>query len=919
MSTVDVLRRLFFYQADRHAEQWRRKNGDVGYSPACDHRFSDECKARGYVCAGCPHRALTPLTDKRLQEHLDGQVTLGAYQLRDDGTVGWLCIDVDADQDTPHARDNAKRMTTLLQATLAQVGLPVYIEFTGNKGFHLWVFCPDGCPASHMRRLGEWAVGAVAEAEGDMAGIHAEVFPKQDRLAPEDYGNLVKVPLGVHRKTNKRCVFVDASTWKAQPDQAGFLAAIQTATPEQIAEAVEEWTPAQTGQAAGQAAVAKRGRLAHATRDFIEHGAGQGERNDRLFRAAADMAGNGYDQAEIEAALLAPAISAGLEEREALATIASACSRERSPSVPIDPEEKDHYTLTTDNEIYYHKAKPIYARGQRIGVDWIPTQITNFAAELSREVVEIDGDEHRAIYHLVGRSPDRNWVAEITAQEFRDERQCRAIIGERAGARAIIYVPRHLPLAIQSLSNGFATEVRYLSTGWQMVNGVLTFLTPGAYPGLCDVEAECRRYHVAAGDLQAGLRALLDGLLEAFEHKVTYPAVAHAFLAPLYRWVTSAKRYALHLVGETGSLKTSYACALLALFGPEFANEEPTEKWGSTWKKIEVLGHQAKDVLFLVDDYKPRIVRSADITNIIQNYSESRGRGRLNRDATIQATKWIRGALITTGEDIPENEASVISRMLILRLTRPVGTNEALALAQREAHHLNAVMSAYTSWLAQTMPGTEGQVEIWLTEQRDRFIGLCPTGTTNPGRLASNVAQNRLAFWTMGRWLVSVGAWAEAELEARMAEYDEHAQTLVGEMAERIAKEKASSSYLTAIRALVDSGEMALLDRDREGSVQPFLGWRDSEWVYLLPDVAYQAAEKWFRAMGGSLGFSRRAVEDQLLDDGLLEYDPEKSYRRTTKVIRVGPGLQKTVRVLKMYASAFEEESGIEMQEELPF
>ena len=532
----------------------------------------------------------------------------------------------------------------------------------------------------------------------------------------------------------------------------------------------------------------------------------------------------------------------------------------------------------------------------------------------------MDGDAPpRAVYHVAGRSADRNWVAEVTAEEFRDERQCRAIIGARAGARAIIYVPRHLPLAIQSLSNGFATEIRYLSTGWQLVDGELTYLTPGAYPGLCDVEAECRRYHVAPGDLQAGLRALQDGLLEAFGHGVTYPAVAHAFLAPLYRWVTSAKRYALHLVGETGSLKTSYACALLALFGPEFANEEPTEKWGSTWKKIEVLGHQAKDVLFLVDDYKPRIVRSADITNIIQNYSESRGRGRLNRDATIQATKWIRGALITTGEDIPENEASVISRMLILRLTRPAGTNDALALAQTQSRHLNAVMHAYTTWLAQTMPGTDGQVEAWLTEQRDRFIALCPTGTTNPGRLASNVAQNRLAFWTMGRWLVSVGAWAEAELGERMAEYDEHAQALVGEMAERIAKEKASSSYLTAIRALLDSGEMALLDRDREGSVQPFLGWKDDEWVYLLPDVAYQAAEKWFRAMGGSLGFSRRAVEDQLLDDGLLEVGGDMTRRRTTVTVRVGPMLDKVKRVLKVHASALEEEPAAEMQEELPF
>ena len=204
--------------------------------------------------------------------------------------------------------------------------------------------------------------------------------------------------------------------------------------------------------------MAKTGRLAHATRDFIENGAGQGERNDRLFRAAADMAGNGYDPADIESALLPAALSSGLEEREALATIESACSRERSPSVPIDPEEKDHYTLTADNEIYHHKAKPIYSRGQRIGVDWIPTQVTNFAAELTREVVEMDGDAPpRAVYHVAGRSADRNWVAEVTARSSGRT----PVPGDhraRAGARHHL-CPRHLPLAIQSLSNGFQTEI----------------------------------------------------------------------------------------------------------------------------------------------------------------------------------------------------------------------------------------------------------------------------------------------------------------------------------------------------------------------------------------------------------------------------------------------------------------------------
>jgi len=161
------LRRLFFRQFEHHAEQWRAADGRVGYSPACDNRFSEACKARGFRCAGCPHIAPTPLTDERLEEHLKGHVTLGAYQLRDDGTAGWLCLDVDADEDSEHARANVKRLTTLLQAKAAQIGLPVAVEFSGGKGFHLWAFIPDGAPARDLRRLGLWIVDGVLEAEGE--------------------------------------------------------------------------------------------------------------------------------------------------------------------------------------------------------------------------------------------------------------------------------------------------------------------------------------------------------------------------------------------------------------------------------------------------------------------------------------------------------------------------------------------------------------------------------------------------------------------------------------------------------------------------------------------------------------------------------------------------------------------------------
>lgn len=69
--------------------------------------------------------------------------------------------------------------------------------------------------------------------------------------------------------------------------------------------------------------------LSRTTLNFLAFGALEGERNDRLFKAACDMAGNGCGQGEAEAKLLPVALSSGLTEREVRETISSAFEKPR--------------------------------------------------------------------------------------------------------------------------------------------------------------------------------------------------------------------------------------------------------------------------------------------------------------------------------------------------------------------------------------------------------------------------------------------------------------------------------------------------------------------------------------------------------------------------------------------------------------
>ncbi|RMG86204.1 MAG: winged helix-turn-helix transcriptional regulator [Chloroflexi bacterium] len=77
--------------------------------------------------------------------------------------------------------------------------------------------------------------------------------------------------------------------------------------------------------------------LCYETQDYIVRGhtVPEGERNNRLFKAACDMAGCGYTKYEAWEKLAEPAMRSGLPEAEVRRTINSAYSQPRGPSRPF--------------------------------------------------------------------------------------------------------------------------------------------------------------------------------------------------------------------------------------------------------------------------------------------------------------------------------------------------------------------------------------------------------------------------------------------------------------------------------------------------------------------------------------------------------------------------------------------------------
>lgn len=139
------------------------------------------------------------LTREDIDAHLAYEKTIGVYAINpQDQTVKWICWDIDV--------IDPVRVKELIQGILKRIKehhLEVaasLIEFSGRKGYHLWLFFNPPIVAALAYRMGR----KIA----DEAGFTGEVFPKQRELLT-GYGNLVKIPLGKHQVTQQPSFFLD--------------------------------------------------------------------------------------------------------------------------------------------------------------------------------------------------------------------------------------------------------------------------------------------------------------------------------------------------------------------------------------------------------------------------------------------------------------------------------------------------------------------------------------------------------------------------------------------------------------------------------------------------------------------------------------------------------------------------------------
>jgi hypothetical protein len=202
---------LFSGREDCFARQWSDKQeGKQGYVPI-----------------------RRPMEPSDVEDHLSGRKTYGIYLLRSDATVKTAVIDVDIAKKFRNGKVTSEEKRLIVRERdylLSRIqelgnahGLNPLVEFSGGKGYHFWFLFEFPIPAGEAKTC---LTDITAMLAKDVSCFNLEVFPKQGQLTGKGMGNLVKLPLGVHRLTGRRSYFVGCHD-RATDAQLDFLTRLE--------------------------------------------------------------------------------------------------------------------------------------------------------------------------------------------------------------------------------------------------------------------------------------------------------------------------------------------------------------------------------------------------------------------------------------------------------------------------------------------------------------------------------------------------------------------------------------------------------------------------------------------------------------------------------------------------------------------
>lgn len=226
---LELFRNLFTGRKDVYAHGYRRKDGGIGYTPACVNEWMSgicpKASQQRAKCAECHSRAFPELSDAVIIAHFKGnddrfRDVVGQYVLDKDCNTNVLVIDFD--------KADWKEAANAIRLVAKKHGVDAAIERSrSGNGAHIWFFFLESVSAKTARDFGSCL---ITEAAALNKSITFEAFdrmlPAQSTIPEGGFGNLIALPFQGKAQREGNSVFVD-ERFEPFPDQWLYLSQIQ--------------------------------------------------------------------------------------------------------------------------------------------------------------------------------------------------------------------------------------------------------------------------------------------------------------------------------------------------------------------------------------------------------------------------------------------------------------------------------------------------------------------------------------------------------------------------------------------------------------------------------------------------------------------------------------------------------------------
>ncbi len=392
-------------------------------------------------------------------------------------------------------------------------------------------------------------------------------------------------------------------------------------------------------------------------------------------------------------------------------------------------------------------------------INEIPTPLTdNFIALVKEQIILDDGLKKEAAFLIEGMS--RNFWKERQDQKEKEnttqsdagdlptltipavQYQTMSWPLKHWGALAIVEAdqatPRRLANAILKLSGHIPITTVYQHIGWRKIKNEWHYLTNGGgiHAGGYDesIQIELGDGHINKYQLppphhnqhQNGR-----GFLELMTLSTKNPRIGPVLFAAVARAVLGEVLpidFSLYIAGRSGAQKSEAAAILLGFFGSFDARSFPAN-FTDTETDLEPKAHQAKDAVFVVDDFAPGVTQHdanrlhAKAERLFRSAGNQAGRGRRNSDMTAKPAYYPRGLVVATAEDLPRG-ASLLGRLLILEIQRGDIDLNVLTVMQSFSRdgRLRAAMAGFIQWLAPRINELKKSFPLKVRDLRDKHL-----------------------------------------------------------------------------------------------------------------------------------------------------------------------------------------------------